>query len=115
MPRRNFIPVQLPPMQPDRCIDCPLLGLVPKGTVGRPKRSRKTRVCLGTMKALTAQGSEIRASARDSHHPLHRPCDNYWKAWMQLPRQQFSVSIQAWNECRIPYEQTLQLKIDFSD
>ena len=114
MPKKNIIQIQLPPVKPDCCTECPLLGIVPK-YVKRPKGSRKTRVCLGTMKAVTEQGSRIRASKRDSHHPLHRPCDNRWNAWMQLPNQRLGVNIQSYNDCRIPYEASLQLRIDFSD
>ena len=30
MPKRNFIPVQLAPEQYDKCVDCPLIGLIPE-------------------------------------------------------------------------------------
>lgn len=112
MPKKNFIQVQLPAKQPDCCAECPLLGLVPK-YVQRPKNSKETMVCLGTMEALTQRGSKIRASNRDATHPLHRPCDRIWKAWEQLPNRRLGISIQTYNDCRIPYEGTLQMRIRF--
>lgn len=112
MPRRNITMIQLPPMQPDCCAECPLLGLVPK-TVVRPKNSKETHVCMGTMEALTKRGTTVRASTKDVNHPWHRPCDKRWDAWMQLPRRQLGIGVQVYNECRIPYECTLQLQIKF--
>lgn len=112
MPKRNIIQIQLPPIKPDRCVDCPLLGIVPK-TYPRPKNSKETMLCLGTMEAMSQRGSKVKASSRDAHHPLSRWCDNRWEAWMRLPNRKLGISIQAYNECRIPYEQTLQLVIKF--
>ena len=109
----NLQKVQLPPAQPDCCADgCPLLGLIPKSTP-RPKNSKETHVCLGTMEALTKRGTKIRASQRDAHHPLHRPCDTRWEMWMTLPRRILNVNRQFYAECRIPYEATLQMQIKF--
>lgn len=113
MPKRNIIQIQLPPVKPDCCTECPLLGIVPAYNTQRPKNSKETRVCLGTMEAMTVIGSRSKASQHTSKHPLHRPCDNRWKAWMQLPLQRIGISIQAYNECRLPYEQSLQLTIKF--
>ncbi|MBO5172067.1 MAG: hypothetical protein J6B83_03320 [Bacteroidaceae bacterium] len=112
MPKRNIIQVQLPAEQPDCCAMCPLLGLVPK-YVARPKNSKETHVCLGTMEALTQRGTRIRASQRDSHHPLKRPCDHRWPMWMTLPQRKLGLSIETYRECRVPYEATLQLTIKF--
>ena len=112
MPKRNIIQIQLPPEQPDCCAECPLLGLVPN-YVARPKNSKETHVCLGTMEAITQRGSRVRASSRDSNHPWKRPCDNRWPAWMQLAGRKLGISIQYYNDCRIPYENTLQLQIRF--
>lgn len=112
MPKRNIVQIQLPAQQPDCCAECPLLGLVPK-YVSRPKNSKETHVCLGTMEALTQRGSKVRASQRDTNHPLRRPCDCRWNAWMSLPQRKLGVNIQSYNDCRIPYECTLQLTIKF--
>ena len=67
----------------------------------------------GTMEALTQRGSKVRASQRDTNHPLHRPCDNRWRAWLTLPGRKLGVNTQTYNDCRIPYECTLQLQIKF--
>ena len=112
MPKRNIIQIQLPAEQPDCCAECPLLGLVPN-YVSRPKNSKETHVCLGTMEAITQRGSRVRASSRDTNHPWKRPCDNRWRAWLQLPNRKLGISIQTYNDCRIPYENTLQLQIKF--
>lgn len=113
MPKRNIVQIQLPPVKPDCCVECPLLGDIPGWYTSRPKNSKETRVCLGTMEALTVLGSKSKASARDTRHPLHRPCDNRWWAWQQLPRHRLGVPVKAYNDCRIPYEQSLELCIKF--
>lgn len=112
MPRRNIIQIQLPPEQPDCCAECPLLGCVPK-YVARPKNSKETMVCIGTMEAMSQRGSRVRASKRDACHPLRRPCDSRWHSWMQLPMRKLGVNTQTYNDCRIPYECSLQLQIKF--
>ena len=112
MPKRNIVQIQLPPEQPDCCAECPLLGLVPK-YVARPKNSKETHVCCGTMEAITQRGSKVRASQRGSNHPLRRPCDNRWAAWMTLPGRKLGISNVSYIQCRIPYEQGQQLQIKF--
>ena len=111
MPKRNFIPTQLAPIQYDRCIDCPLCGLIPE--TERKEGKRKKYVCMGTMKALTSKGVWIKASKRDQKHPLHRPCDTYWPAWMTLVRHEFALSMILYTKYRLPFEQSIQPKIDF--
>ena len=108
----NIQKVLLPSSQPDCCAECPLLGLVPK-YVARPKNSKETHVCIGTMEALTQRGSKIRASQRDEHHPLRRPCDSRWDMWMTLPRRILNVNRVYYRDCRLPYETTLQMQIKF--
>lgn len=108
----NIQKIQLPPTQPQACCECCLCGLIPK-SISRPKYSKETHVCLGTMEAMTKRGIKIRASQRDPHHPLRRPCDHLWDAWMTLPRRILNVNRQFYVECRIPYENTLQMKIKF--
>jgi hypothetical protein len=108
----NIQKVPLPPQQPDRCIDCPLLGLVPK-YVARPKNSKETHVCIGTREALTQRSTKIRASEKDKNHPLRRPCDLFWETWMTYPRRILNVNRETYRECRGPYEATLQMQIKF--
>lgn len=111
MPRKTFIQTQLAPEQYDRCYDCPLCGLIPEQE--RKDGMRKKYVCLGTMKALTSKGIWLKASKRDAKHPLHRPCDLKWPAWMTLPKRNFNLSIVLYTKYRLPYEQTMQPQIDF--
>ena len=108
----NIQKVPLPPEKPDRWIDCPLLGLVPK-YVARPKNSKETHVCIGTREALTQRSTKIRASEKDKNHPLKRPCDLYWDTWMTNPRRILIVNRETYRECRGPYEATLQMNIKF--
>ena len=66
-----------------------------------------------TAEDITQRGSKVRASERDANHPLRRPCDNRWHSWMQLPNRKLGINTQTYNDCRIPYECTLQLRIKF--
>ena len=112
MPKRNFIDIQLAPEQYDRCADCPLIGLIPENE--RKEGKRKKYVCLGVpLKAMTSKGIWIKASQRDPKHPLHRPCDTRWEGWMTLKNRVFHMSKAYYTKYRLPYEQTVQLKIDF--
>ena len=70
MPRRIYQTVKLPVQQPDRCLDCKLLGMIPPEE--REPRSQETMVCLGTGDAMSARFARSRASMRDSKHPLKR-------------------------------------------
>ena len=111
MPRKNIVQIQLPPEKPDCCAVCPLCGKIPKEM--RKKGSRETHVCLGTMEALGGRFINVKASERDSHHPLKRWCDTRWDAWMSLPGRQIGISYPAYLQCRVPYEQAQQLIIKF--
>ena len=113
MPKKLFIPTQLAEEQYDRCADCPLCGLIPEEK--RKEGKRKKYVCLGVYphKALTSKGIWVKASGKDPKHKLHRPCDAKWSAWMTLPKRQFNMLIEDYTEYRLPYEQTLQQRIDF--
>lgn len=54
MPKHNTTPIQLPAEQPDCCALCPLVGIIPKAN--RPKGTKETHCCLGTMEALSGRG-----------------------------------------------------------
>ena len=112
MPKRNIVMVQLPSEQPDMCANCPLVGLIP--AYMKPKGSQEKYVCLGTNEALTAKGIHVSAARRiEQRHPLRRPCDNRWHAWMELPYRRLGVPNASYIQCRIPFEQAQQLKIKF--
>ena len=103
--------ITLPAEKPDCCAACPLVGIIPKSMV--PRGSFETRCCLGTHDAMTERFIRVKASARDKNHPLKRPCDDRWHAWMQLPRRKIGISTIAYLQCRIPYENSLQLSFNF--
>lgn len=112
MPKRNFIEVQLAPEQYDRCADCPFCGLIPENE--RKEGKRKKYVCLGVpLTALTSKGIWVRKSKRDPKHKLHRPCDTRWDGWMTLKNRVFRLSNIYYVKYRLPYEQTIQMKINF--
>ena len=103
--------IKLPEKQPDCCAICPLLGLIPKDRV--PAKSYEKLVCLGTNEAMTQRASRIRASQRNSKHPLHRYCDNKWQFWMQLKNRCLGINSTMYLQCRIPYEQSQQMTFNF--
>lgn len=90
-----------------------MIGKIPQDFAGRPKGSYETLICLGTMDAMSLRQSKIRASSRDSKHPLHRYCDRLWSAWVNLPRQELPISIQNFNMFRVPYQAAMQPMIRF--
>ena len=103
--------IKLPEKQPDCCAICPLLGLIPKDRI--PAKSYEKLVCLGTNEAMTQRASRIRASQRNSKHPLHRYCDNKWQIWMQLKNRCVGINATMYLQCRIPYEQSQQMTFNF--
>ena len=69
MPKKNFIKVKIAPVQPDRCTDCPLLGIVPKHQ--RPKGSLETYVCIPTRHAMTSRLIRSRVSESVKRCGMH--------------------------------------------
>ena len=83
MPKKIFKQVKLPMQQPDRCMDCPLLGMIP--AVEREFGSQETLVCLATHHAMNARIARSKASEHTAKHPLKRWCDDDWERWQQEP------------------------------
>ena len=132
MPKKIFIPRQLPPKKPDRCELCPLIGLIPKED--REKGKRERYYCLGIFEPqrdeqgdpiLNNDGTTLfefpRLSTREANnvsaadrkekgHLLHRPCDNIWAAWMRLDRRRFPMLAETYNKYRLPFEAEQQQK-----
>lgn len=132
MPKKIFIPRQLPAKKPDRCELCPLIGLIPKDD--REKGKRERFYCLGIYGPLkdddnnpilnddgttkfgfarlsTREALNVSASDRkEKGHLLHRPCDHIWAAWMRLDRRRFPMLAETYNRYRIPFEAELQKK-----
>ena len=113
MPREAIIKMKLTQEQPDSCAECPLVGLIPKEQRG--EGVRQAYVCLGVLgEALTSKGIHSSAAAyRAKNRKLHRPCDNRWEAWAQLPGREFGISYANYLNYRLPYEQGHQLVIKF--
>ena len=111
MPRKNFIRIRIPALQPDRCIDCPLLGLVPKRQL--PKGSLETFVCMPTRNAMTARLTRSKVSEADKKHPRHRYCERLWPAWATLSNGVYNLSYRVYLEERLPLEESMQLPIKF--
>ncbi len=109
--RKNYISVKLAIEQPNRCIDCPLLGLIPKQQ--RPKGSKESHVCLATAEAMGARFVRIKASERDSRHPLIRPCDALWYIWTRNPNREYRLRWDRYLQYRQPFEQGQQMQINF--
>lgn len=112
MPKRLFHKVLLTADQPDRCADCPLLGILPPD-VERPRCSKKTLVCIATGVALSKRGSRVCKSQRDGHHLLHRPCDDKWPIWASLPGRMLPIKTEYYMKYRLPYETISEMKIIF--
>lgn len=111
MPRKNITLIQLPFDKPDCCSICPLCGIIPKNM--RLKGSKETHICLATMDAMSGRGINVRASQRDSHHPLKRPCDSRWDTFMRIPNRKLGISYEKWLTFRLLYEQGLEIQIKF--
>lgn len=94
MPRKIFTDIKLPSSEPDRCIDCPLLGLIPISE--RPKGTQQMHVCLGTAESLSKRLAEASKSAKDSRHPLDRPCrGGLWQIWLEKDIKPGYVSVRV--------------------
>lgn len=70
-------------MQPNSCMDCPLLGEIPKEE--RQRGNQHTLVCLGTHYAMSARIARSKASEHDTKHPLQRSCDTDFNRWQEEP------------------------------
>ena len=83
MPKKIFSQVRLPRVQPDCCMDCPLLGEIPKSE--RQPGTQENLVCLGTHYAMSARAARSKASEHNTKHPLKRSCDGDWDRWQETP------------------------------
>ena len=114
MPIRPFYSQPVPPKKPDRCKDCPFLGIVPQAK--RKKGSKLTMLCMATMKAISHESISIsEEERRGTKHPHNRPCDGKYHVWLEYPRGIFPLSKQVYRDCRVPYEQgtIAEYEIDF--
>ena len=110
MPKQLIKRIHLPTEQPDCCALCPLVGVIPKGQTS----GQYTHICCATRDALTRRGIRVEASKRDSKHPWHRPCDDWWDSFISHnPRHEYGIPMERYWAWRKPYEDTLQLQIKF--
>lgn len=112
MPKKIYTRVQLPADKPDRCWDCPLLGVIPRDE--RPAGSKLTHVCLGSRGALSGRGVKVRASEKDSHHPWRRPCDDKWAVWQTFPGRKLGIDTRWLARYREPFVQSLEMEINYN-
>lgn len=111
MPKRVFRKIRIPLEQPDCCASCPLLGVIPKEE--RPFGTKETHVCIARQEAISARGILVKKSERDSHHPLKRPCDEFWELWTRLPGSMYPMKDEFYMRYRLPYESNQQMVIKF--
>ena len=101
------IKIQLPSEKPDKCANCPLLGMIPKELKSKDKKDRfKSYICIGTKEALTKKFIYLSASERDKFHKLHRPCDYFWKIWQEFPLRKIEIDASYYTTFILPYEQS---------
>ena len=115
MPKKLLIEVPVPPIKPDCCKLCPFIGMIPKHK--RKAGSKKTMLCIATLKAMSKESISIKESERaGTRHIHHRPCDNVYEAWKDY-RHGFPVGKEIYKECRVPYQQLMggAYEIDFGD
>ena len=83
MPKKIYSQIKLPRVQPNCCMDCPLLGQIPKHE--RQFGSQETLVCLATHHAMSTRIARSKASEHTTKHPLKRSCDGEWERWQMEP------------------------------
>lgn len=109
MPRRNLTLITIPLIQPDCCRDCPLCGWVPNDL--RAGGRYDSYICVATMTWLSCKTIGNLKSEQDPRHPMHRPCDDKYIAWSQLPRQRFAVGNEVYNTFILPMERQRQTQL----
>ena len=115
MPKIIFTDIPLVEDEPDRCLDCPLWGLIPKEE--RQYGRQQSHVCLGTRESLSERMIKARRSEKDVNHKLDRPCtrSNLWQVWQEkdpLPAV-MRVRTVDYNRYRLAFVQSGQMEIKF--
>lgn len=96
MPRKIFQQIPIIGTQPDRCIDCPLLGAIPKDE--RQKGDRTRFICMASVRdrrgpfKISTRGANVSKAHKarpESKNRLHRFCDKHWDRW--AANQKFPV------------------------
>lgn len=115
MPKIIFTDIPLQEEEPDRCMDCPLLGLIPKEE--RLYGRQQSHVCLGTRESLSERLIRAKRTDKDHKHRLDRPCtrSDLWQVWQEkepLPGK-MRVRTVDYNRYRLAYVQSGQMQIKF--
>ena len=115
MPKKIYTQVKLPREKPDCCMNCPLLGEIPK--YERKPGSQETLVCLATHHAMSIRLAKSKASEHTTKHPLHRPCDMEWERWIADPYYgSYPVRMMDISKYRDPFIRNyLEFRIIFHD
>lgn len=115
MPKIIFTDIPLHEDEPDRCMDCPLLGLIPKEE--RQYGRQQSHVCLGTRESLSERMIRARKSDKDAKHKLDRPCtrSNLWEVWQQKEPLPGIMRIRTvdYNRYRLAFIHSGQMVIKF--
>ncbi|MCD8266449.1 MAG: hypothetical protein LUC33_04765 [Prevotellaceae bacterium] len=110
MPRAVFKKIEVPFKQPDRCADCPFVGLIPEGQ--RLKNGKETHVCLATFDAMSRRAIYLRKSAKlEDGKTLKRWCDEDWERWRE--EGYLNITHENLKTYRDPYDRTRQMVIKF--
>lgn len=115
MPKIIFTDIPLREDEPDRCIDCPLLGLIPERE--RQYGSQQSHVCLGTRESLSERMIRARQSEKKNGRKLDRPCSRMklWQVWQEKDDLPGIMRVRTvdYNLYRLGYIQSGQMPIKF--
>ena len=115
MPKIIFIDIPLREDEPDRCMDCPLLGLIPERE--RQYCSQQSHVCLGTRESLSERMIRARQSEKKNGRKLDRPCSrmNLWQVWQEKEEKPGIMTVRTvdYNLYRLGYVKSGQMPIKF--
>ena len=115
MPKIIFTDIPLVEDEPDRCLDCPLLGLIPKDE--REFGRQQSHVCLSTRESLSERMIKARRTDKDDKHKLDRPCTRagLWQVWQEKEAKPGIMVVRAvdYNKYRLGYVQSGQMPIKF--
>lgn len=115
MPKIIFTDIPLREDEPDRCMDCPLLGLIPERE--RQYGSQQSHVCLGTRESLSERMIRARQSEKKNGRKLDRPCSrmNLWLVWQEKDEKPGVMTVRTadYNLYRLGYVQSGQMPIKF--
>lgn len=108
------VKIEIPTIQPDTCLKCPLIGMIPKNI--RQKGKRQAYCCLGVLphKPLTSKGIGVSANnKRKTGHLKHRVCDDKWEVWRRMYGDYFPLNEKSYQYRKDYEEKILEPMFDF--